>query len=287
MFGQAGILDTARFRTFIAWETGASVRDVQALVLGGHGDQMVPVVSAATVGGVPLRKLVSEERIRLMVERTAKGGGEIVQLLGTSAWYAPGAAVAEMVDAILLDQKRVLPCTAYLDGEYGIDGLYIGVPVKLGAGGIEEIVELDLSDDEQAALEQSAEAVRDVVGVLSTLVLETLENRFQGRDYLVELGAPEFTSICPLTDAPDFGELTIRYVPDAKLFELKSLRDYLTSFRERKIFQEEVVNEVLDQLVADGAPRFVEVEGEFAARGGMTTRVVASSGQLPESWISD
>jgi len=137
-------------------------------VLGGHGDQMVPVVSAATVGGVPLRKLVSEERIRLMLERTAKGGGEIVQLLGTSAWYAPGAAVAEMVDAILLDQKRVLPCTAYLDGEYGIDGLYIGVPVKLGAGGIEEIVELDLSDDEQAALEQSAEAVRDVVGVLST-----------------------------------------------------------------------------------------------------------------------
>src|SRR5215469_11655887 len=265
VFGQAGILDTARFRTFIAWETGASVRDVQALVLGGHGDQMVPVVSAATVGGVPLRELVSEERIQQMVERTAKGGGEIVQLLGTSAWYAPGAAVAEMVDAILLDQKRVLPCTALLEGEYGIDGLYIGVPVKLGAGGIEEGVELELSDDER----------------------ETIENRFPGRDYLVELGAPEFTSICPLTDAPDFGELTIRYVPEGKLFELKSLRDYLTSFRERKIFQEEVVNEVLEQLVADGAPRFVEVEGEFAARGGMTTRVVASSGELPQSWISD
>jgi len=112
-------------------------------------------------------------------------------------------------------------------------------------------------------------------------LLETIENRFPGRDYLVELGAPEFTSICPLTDAPDFGELTIRYVPDAKLYELKSLRDYLTSFRERKIFQEEVVNEVLERLVADGAPRFVEVEGEFAARGGMTTRVVASSGELP------
>jgi malate dehydrogenase len=144
------------------------VRDVQALVLGGHGDQMVPVVSAATVGGVPLRKLVSEERIQEMVERTAKGGGEIVQLLGTSAWYAPGAAIAEMVDAILLDQKRVLPCTALLEGEYGIDGLYIGVPVKLGAGGIEEIVELELSDDERQALEQSADAVRDVVGVLST-----------------------------------------------------------------------------------------------------------------------
>src|SRR4051812_30721009 len=168
VFGQAGILDTARFRTFIAWETGASVRDVQALVLGGHGDQMVPVVSAATVGGVPLRKLVSEERIESVVERTAKGGGEIVQLLGTSAWYAPGAACAEMVDAILLDQKRVLPCTALLEGEYGIDGLYIGVPVKLGAGGIEEIVELDLSDDEREALERSADAVREVVGVLSS-----------------------------------------------------------------------------------------------------------------------
>ena len=136
-------------------------------MLGGHGDQMVPVVSATTVGGVPLRELVSEERIQQMVERTAKGGGEIVQLLGTSAWYAPGAAIAEMVDAILLDQKRVLPCTALLEGEYGIDGLYIGVPVKLGAGGIEEIVELDLSDDEREALEQSADAVRDVVGVLS------------------------------------------------------------------------------------------------------------------------
>ena len=118
-------------------------------------------------------------------------------------------------------------------------------------------------------------------------MIETLENRFPARDYLVELGAPEFTSICPMTDAPDFGELTIRYVPDEKLFELQSLRDYLTSFRERKSLQEEVVNEVLDRLVEDGAPRFVEVEGEFAARGGMTTRVVASSGALPEAWISD
>jgi len=166
--GMAGILDTSRFATFIAWETGASVKDVTALVLGGHGDQMVPIVSATSVGGVPLRRLVPEPRIAELVERTAKGGGEIVQLLGTSAWYAPGAAVAEMVDSILLDQKRVLPCTALLEGEYGIDGLYIGVPVKLGAGGIEEIVELDLSDDERKALERSAEAVRDVVGVLST-----------------------------------------------------------------------------------------------------------------------
>ncbi len=167
VFGMAGILDTARFSTFISWETGSSVKDVQAMVLGGHGDQMVPVVSATTVGGVPLRKLVSEERIQAMVERTAKGGGELVNLLGTSAWYAPGAAAAQMVDSIVLDEKRVLPCTAYLAGEYGIDGLYMGVPVKLGAAGIEQIVELDLSADEQAALEKSAAAVREVVGVLS------------------------------------------------------------------------------------------------------------------------
>src|SRR5881409_1863880 len=139
VFGMAGILDTARFSTFIAWETGSSVKDVTAMVLGGHGDQMVPVVSATTVGGIPLRKLVGEDRIRELVGRTAKGGGEIVQLLGTSAWYAPGAAAAQMVDSIVLDEKRVLPCTAYLDGEYGVRGLYMGVPVKLGAGGIEEI----------------------------------------------------------------------------------------------------------------------------------------------------
>ena len=168
VFGQAGILDTARFRTFAAWETGASVKDVQALVLGGHGDQMVPVVSATTVGGVPLTKLVSKERIQAMVERTAVGGGEIVKLLGTSAWYAPGAACAQMVDAVVLDEKRVLPVTAYLEGEFGIDGLYLGVPVKLGAGGVEEIVEIDLDDEERALLEASANAVRDVVGVLST-----------------------------------------------------------------------------------------------------------------------
>jgi malate dehydrogenase len=167
VFGQAGILDTARFRTFIAWETSASVKDVQALVLGGHGDQMVPVVSATTVGGVPLRTLVSEERIQAVVKRTATGGGEVVKLLGTSAWYAPGAACAQMVDAVLLDEKRVLPVTAYLEGEYGIDGLYMGVPVKLGAGGVEEIVEIDLDDEERALLEASADAVRDVVGVLS------------------------------------------------------------------------------------------------------------------------
>jgi malate dehydrogenase len=168
VLGMAGILDASRFATFIAWETGSSVKDVTALVLGGHGDQMVPVVSAATVGGVPLRRLVSDERIQELVERTAKGGGEIVGLLGTSAWYAPGAAAAQMVDAIMLDEKRLLPCTAYLEGEYGIDGLYMGVPVKLGQAGMEAIVELDLDDDEREALEQSAAAVREVVGVLTT-----------------------------------------------------------------------------------------------------------------------
>ena len=168
VFGMAGILDTARFSTFIAWATGSSVKDVQAMVLGGHGDQMVPVVSATTVGGIPLRKLVGDDEIDGMVQRTAKGGGEIVELLGTSAWYAPGAAAAQMVDSIMLDEKRVLPCTAYLEGEYGIDGLYMGVPVKLGTRGIEQIVELDLTDEEQAALNASAEAVREVVGVLTT-----------------------------------------------------------------------------------------------------------------------
>jgi malate dehydrogenase len=168
VFGMAGILDTARFSTFIAWATGSSIKDVQAMVLGGHGDQMVPVVSATTVGGIPLRRLVDEDEIDAMVQRTAKGGGEIVELLGTSAWYAPGAAAAQMVDSIMLDEKRVLPCTAYLEGEYGIDGLYMGVPVKLGTRGIEQIVELDLTDEEQSMLSASAEAVREVVGVLTT-----------------------------------------------------------------------------------------------------------------------
>jgi malate dehydrogenase len=167
VFGMAGILDTARFRAFIAWETGASIKDVQTMVLGGHGDQMVPVVSATTVGGVPLTELLSKARIAKMVQRTRVGGGEIVNLLGTSAWYAPGAAAAQMVDAILLDEKRILPCTALLEGEYGIGGLYIGVPVKLGASGIEEIVKLRLSAEEKKAVKASAAAVRDVVSVLT------------------------------------------------------------------------------------------------------------------------
>jgi malate dehydrogenase len=166
VFGMAGILDTARFSAFIAWETGCSVKDVTAMVLGGHGDQMVPVVSATTVGGVPLEQLVPRAQINAMVKRTRTGGGEIVNLLGTSAWYAPGAAAAQMVDAIMLDEKRVLPCTAYLEGEYGVRGLYMGVPVRLGAGGAEEIVKLKLTEAEKKMFRESAAAVREVVGVL-------------------------------------------------------------------------------------------------------------------------
>ncbi len=166
VFGMAGILDTARFSAFIAWETGASVRDVQAMVLGGHGDQMVPVVSATTVGGIPLEQLAPKARIAKMVERTRKGGGELVELLGTSAWYAPGVAAAQMVESICLDLRRVLPCTAYLEGEYGIRGLYMGVPVRLGAGGIDEILRLRLSADEKKMLRASSAAVREVVKVL-------------------------------------------------------------------------------------------------------------------------
>jgi malate dehydrogenase len=164
--GMAGILDTARFATFISQELDVSVKDVTAVVLGGHGDQMVPVVSATNVGGVPLPELMPKGRIRKLVERTRFGGGELVSLLGTSAWYAPGAAAAQMVDSICLDEKRVLPCTAYLEGEYGIDGLYMGVPVKLGAAGVEEIVKLHLTVDEKKMLRGSAAAVREVVGVL-------------------------------------------------------------------------------------------------------------------------
>ena len=164
--GMAGILDTARFAAFISQELEVSVQDVTATVLGGHGDQMVPVVSATTVGGIPLAELLPKARIRKLVQRTRFGGGEIVELLGTSAWYAPGAAAAQMVDSICLDQKRVLPCTAYLEGEYGIDGLYMGVPVKLGAGGVEEVVRLRLDPDERKMLRASAAAVREVVGVL-------------------------------------------------------------------------------------------------------------------------
>jgi len=164
--GMAGILDTSRFECFIAQETGLSVKEVTAMVLGGHGDQMVPVVSATSVAGVPLDQLVSRSTIAKMAERTKVGGGELVKLLGTSAWYAPGAAAAQMVDAICLDEKRVLPCTAFLEGEYGIRDLYMGVPATLGAGGVEQVVSLKLTAEEKKLLRASAAAVREVVGVL-------------------------------------------------------------------------------------------------------------------------
>ncbi|MDE2836226.1 MAG: malate dehydrogenase [Chloroflexota bacterium] len=166
--GMAGVLDTARFRTFLAWELGVSVKDVQAYVLGGHGDQMVPLTQYTTVGGVSISKLLDAEALDRIIKRTQGGGGEIVTLLKTgSAYYAPSAASAEMVDAILLDQKRLLPCAALLEGEYGIDGIYMGVPVILGAGGVERVVELDLTDDEKALLDKSADAVRELVDVMA------------------------------------------------------------------------------------------------------------------------
>ena len=168
VLGMAGVLDTGRFRTFLAQELNVSVRDVQAYVLGGHGDQMVPLTEYTTVGGVPISKLLSAEALERIIKRTQGGGGEIVALLKTgSAFYAPSAAAAEMVDAVLLDQKRLLPCAALLEGEYGIDGVYMGVPVILGAGGVEKVVELELTSDEKALLDNSADAVRELVDVMA------------------------------------------------------------------------------------------------------------------------
>ncbi|MFQ5688729.1 MAG: malate dehydrogenase [Gemmatimonadota bacterium] len=161
VIGMAGVLDTARFRSFIALELDVSVQDVQALVLGGHGDSMVPIVSTVTVGGIPLTQLLAEERIRALVDRTRKGGGEIVGLLKAgSAYYAPSAAVTQMCESIVRDKKRVLPCAAWLEGEFGLEGLYAGVPCKLGRRGIEAILEVELSSAERQALQASAEEVR-------------------------------------------------------------------------------------------------------------------------------
>ena len=166
--GMAGILDTARFRTFLSQELGVSVTNVSAYVLGGHGDTMVPLIGSTTVGGVPVSKLIEAGRLEEIVQRTRDGGAEIVGLLKTgSAYYAPSAAAAQMVEAILLDRKEILPCAAYLEGEYGIDGLYAGVPVKLGAGGIEQIIEVDLTDDEAAALRASADSVQELVDIMA------------------------------------------------------------------------------------------------------------------------
>ena len=167
VFGMAGILDTARFRTFIARELDVSVADVQAYVLGGHGDDMVPLVRYTTVGGIPISELMAEEKIGQLVSRTRQGGGEIVALLKEgSAYYAPSAAITQMVEAVLLDRKRILPCCAYLEGEYGINGLCVGVPVKVGAGGMEQIIQVNLTDEEKAALRQSAAGVQELVDVM-------------------------------------------------------------------------------------------------------------------------
>lgn len=167
VMGQGGVLDASRYRTFIAQEAGVSVEDVQAMLMGGHGDEMVPLPRYTTIAGIPVTEFISAERLGAIVERAKKGGGEIVQLLKTgSAYYAPSAATVQMVEAILKDKKRVLPAAAYLQGEYGLNDLFFGVPVKLGTGGIEQIIELPLSDEEKAAVEKSANLVRESIGAL-------------------------------------------------------------------------------------------------------------------------
>jgi malate dehydrogenase len=170
VFGMAGVLDTARYRAFLAEALNVSPKDIQAMLLGGHGDTMVPLPRYTTVSGIPVTELISEDKLNAIVERTKKGGGEIVNLLGTSAWYAPGASAAQMVEAIIKDQKRILPVCAWLQGEYGLNGVYMGVPVKLGRNGIEEIIELKLNDKEMALVNDSARAVREVMGVLDGML---------------------------------------------------------------------------------------------------------------------
>jgi malate dehydrogenase len=167
VIGMAGVLDTARFRTFLAWELGVSARDVTGFVLGGHGDQMVPVTSYTNVAGIPVTELIEAERLAEIVQRTRDGGAEVVKLLKSgSAYYAPSAAVSEMVDSIVHDQKRVLPCAALLQGEYGLNGLYMGVPCRLGTGGLEEVLEITLNEEERGQLARSADAVRELIGVM-------------------------------------------------------------------------------------------------------------------------
>jgi malate dehydrogenase len=173
VIGMAGVLDSARFRTFIAQELQVSVENVTAVVLGGHGDTMVPLVRLSSVSGIPLTELIPEDRLNAIVTRTQNGGAEIVKLLGTgSAYYAPAASAVEMAESILRDRKKVLPCAAYLEGEYGIDGLFVGVPCKIGAGGIEKIYEIKLSAEESAALHKSAGAVKELVDVIKTKMAE-------------------------------------------------------------------------------------------------------------------
>jgi malate dehydrogenase len=169
VFGMAGILDTARYRAFLATELDCSPKDIQAVLMGGHGDTMVPLPRYTTVGGIPVTELVSPAKLDAIVERTKKGGGELVNLMGTSAWYAPGAAAAQMVEAIVRDQKRIFPVCALLNGEYGLKDIYLGVPVKLGKNGIEEIIELKLNAEEKALLNDSAKSVKEVMDVLDNM----------------------------------------------------------------------------------------------------------------------
>ena len=173
VLGQAGVLDSARFRTFIAMELGVSPKDVNAFVLGGHGDTMVPLTRYSSVAGIPISQLISAERIDSIVQRTRDGGGEIVKLLGTSAYYAPAASVVDMVEAVLLDENRVIACSAYLTGEYGLKDLYVGVPAKLGAGGVKQVLEIELTDDERGALQNSAGAVQELVSAMERLKQES------------------------------------------------------------------------------------------------------------------
>jgi malate dehydrogenase len=169
VFGMAGILDTARYRAFLAEELNVSPKDIQAVLMGGHGDTMVPLPRYTTVSGIPVTELIDAEKLNEIIERTKFGGGEIVKLLGTSAWYAPGAAAAQMVEAVIRDQKRIFPVCAWLQGEYGLKDIYLGVPVVLGKNGIEKIIELQLNDDEKALLDESAKAVKSVMDVLDNM----------------------------------------------------------------------------------------------------------------------
>ncbi len=171
VFGMAGILDSARYKSFIADALNVSPRDIQALLLGGHGDTMVPLPRYTSVGGIPVTQLLGKEEIERIVDRTRKGGGELVELMGTSAWYAPGAAAAQMVEAIVMDQHRILPVCAGLNGEYGLDNIFMGVPVKLGRNGIEEIIEIEMDADEKKLLQESAKAVKGVMKVLDDMKL--------------------------------------------------------------------------------------------------------------------
>ena len=174
VFGMAGVLDTARYRAFLATELNVSPKDIQAVLMGGHGDTMVPLPRYTTVGGIPVTELIDEEKLNEIIERTKFGGGEIVKLLGTSAWYAPGASAAQMVEAIVRDQRRIFPVCTWLQGEYGLNDIYLGVPVILGKNGIEKIIELELNADEKALLSESVEAVKSVMSVLDNMNANTV-----------------------------------------------------------------------------------------------------------------